>query len=156
MLCVLKLGCWKQPQNVVKFAILFISVAEPIWRLGFVDNCIFLLFYIGILWCFGFLPVTMANNMFNMKGLWGVLFPKHQPLQSIFPNPSRSTILPPGFVTTTHKVCHIGHLRATCFSLFSCSNTQKTKLGVLAVWGFLTYLYFTSEYIQVYNLCKYK
>ena len=54
--------------------------------------------------------------MFNMKGLGGVLFPKHQPLQSIFPNPSRSTILPPGFVTTTHKVCHIGHLRATCFS----------------------------------------
>lgn len=63
MLCVLKSVWWNQVQHVVKGAILCISVAKAICRFDLVGNCMFLLFRIGIHWCFGFLPVSVVNNI---------------------------------------------------------------------------------------------
>ena len=53
-----KSAWWKQAKHVDKFAILCISVDKSICRFDLVDNCMFLLFQIGIHWCLNFLPVA--------------------------------------------------------------------------------------------------
>lgn len=74
------------------------------------------------------------HSIFNMRGLWRVLFPKLH-FRSLSAQPPAMGHL--GTAPVINKVCMCGPQRAACLGLPLCSNTQNIKAWYASyVWGF--------------------
>lgn len=85
ILCYIKSGWQKEPQHVVKYAIVHVSESMTMCTFGLVDNCISLFVQVGIYWRLNCLPTAISNVISykhgrSLAGALGYLNSQHYTL----------------------------------------------------------------------------